>query len=367
MNTNLLELLKCPACGGTINLTPFRDDRGGTVGGAGGPASAEIIAGLIGCVCGRIFPVVDGVPRFLENGLQSFPEFMSKYSAQISITTGVATTDAGRDPEAKEDDYERIRNSFSREWTLFDYDADKTWGWTLEDRKRIFLQDVGLGADQLKGKLLLDAGCGNGTLTAAISTIGLVAVGIDLNDGLGRAFLNKAKYANGAAPKVQYVQGNLFHPPFKERLFDLIYSSGVIHHTPDSKATFQKLVPLVKEGGRLYVWVYSRRSFIVRAFFDTGRQLKRFMSPEALLKFCRTFAPFYKAGTEFLNAVGIAKFRKRSVREITLDLFDAFAPQYNHRHTEAEVQGWFRENGFTNITVSGTQKHGFGIYGDRVG
>jgi hypothetical protein len=59
------------------------------------------------------------------------------------------------------------------------------------------------------------------------------------------------------------------------------------------------------------------------------------------------------------------KFRKRSVREITLDLFDLFAPQYNHCHTEEEVQAWFKEEGFTNITVSGKQKHGFGVYGDR--
>jgi len=111
--------------------------------------------------------------------------------------------------------------------------------------------------------------------TAAVSTFGLNAVGIDLNDGLGKANLNKSKYTNGNAVNVEYVQGNLFHPPFKERSFDLIYSSGVIHHTAESKATFQKLVPLVKEGGRLYVWVYSRRTAMVRAFFDAGRELKR--------------------------------------------------------------------------------------------
>jgi ubiquinone/menaquinone biosynthesis C-methylase UbiE len=297
--------------------------------------------------------------------MDSFSDFAQKHIALISKAKGVETLQKQSSVQIPEDDYDKIRNSFSREWNLFDYDADKTWGWTLDDRKRIFLEDVGLGADQLKGKLLLDAGCGNGTLTAAISTFGLNAVGIDLNDGLGKANLNKSKYTNGNAVNVQYVQGNLFHPPFKERSFDLIYSSGVIHHTPESKATFQKLVPLVKEGGRVYVWVYSRRTAMVRAFFDAGRELKRVLSPEGLLTFCRVFAPFYKFGTELADAFGIAEFRKRSLREITLDLFDAFAPQYNHRHTENEVQGWFRENGFKNITVSGKQKHGFGVYGDK--
>jgi hypothetical protein len=78
------------------------------------------------------------------------------------------------------------------------------------------------------------------------------------------------------------------------------------------------------------------------------------------------FAPFYKVGTEVLDALGVAEFRKRKAREITLDLFDAFSPQYNHQHTEEEVQGWFREEGFKNITVSGRQKHGFGVYGDKI-
>jgi hypothetical protein len=58
-------------------------------------------------------------------------------------------------------------------------------------------------------------------------------------------------------------------------------------------------------------------------------------------------------------------FRSRSTREITLDLFDAFAPPYNHWHTEDEVHSWFEEHGFQNINVSGRQKHGFGTYGDR--
>lgn len=364
MNTHLVNLLRCPDCRGVLDVLAFDDDQQ-LANRVPAEKTTTITSGLVRCGCGRVFPVIDGVPRFLENWMDSFSDFARTHQTFISKVKGVETASNQRGVRIVEDDYEKIRNSFSREWSLFDYDADKTWGWTLDDRKRIFLEDVGLGVDQLKGKLLLDAGCGNGTLTAAVSTLGLDAIGIDLNDGLGKANLNKSKYANGNARNVHYVQGNLFHPPFKERLFDLIYSSGVIHHTPDSKATFQKLVPLVKEGGRMYVWVYSRRTLIVRAFFDAGRELKRVLSPEGLLTFCRVFAPFYKVGTELADAVGIAKFRKRRLREITLDLFDAFAPQYNHRHTEDEVQGWFSENGFKNITVSGKQKHGFGVYGDK--
>jgi ubiquinone/menaquinone biosynthesis C-methylase UbiE len=191
-------------------------------------------------------------------------------------------------------------------------------------------------------------------------------VGIDLNDGLGLSNLNKGRYVGKRADNINYVQGNLFNSPFRHCQFDLLYCSGVIHHTPSSKETFGRLVPLVKRGGRMYVWVYGKRSIPVRAFFAAGRQLKRFMSLESLLTTCRVIAPFYKLGTTIVNELRISKFRRRNCREITLDLFDAFAPQYNHWHTEEEVQGWFSEEGFANIAVSGRQKHGFGVHGDRL-
>ncbi|MGH8655604.1 MAG: class I SAM-dependent methyltransferase [Gammaproteobacteria bacterium] len=37
--------------------------------------------------------------------------------------------------------------------------------------------------------------------------------------------------------------------PFAAKSFDVIFSIGVLHHTPDTKAYFQKLVPLLKAGG----------------------------------------------------------------------------------------------------------------------
>jgi ubiquinone/menaquinone biosynthesis C-methylase UbiE len=262
-------------------------------------------------------------------------------------------------------DFEYIRRSFSREWQIFDYADDKTWGWTIEERKQVFLEDVQLTECEVQGKVLLDAGCGNGTLTTALATLGMEVVGIDLSDGLGVINSRKERLAGIHSQHLHFVQGNLFDLPFKLGTFDLIYCSGVVHHTPDSKETFRRLVPVLRTGGRMYVWVYGRRNFVVRAFMDSGRQLKRFMSLESLLTFCRLMAPSYKLGAELLNALGVMNFRQRTTREITLDLFDAFAPRYNHRHTEEEVKGWFREAGFSNITVSGKQKHGFGVFGDK--
>jgi len=331
VENTFLELLRCPSCHQELSEEPA-------------------CSSTLKCVCGRTYPVIDAVPRLLEN-------------AEPEPTSDLA---AVKSNSRKQNDFDYIRQSFSKEWGVFDYDADKTWGWTLDERKRIFLADVGRTAAELEGKLLLDAGCGNGTLTAALAVFGMDIVGMDLNDRLGDANLNKDRKTGERSGRIHFVQGNLFNPPLKHDSFDLIYCSGVIHHTPSSKGTFKSLVPLVKRGGRLYVWVYGKRSIPVRVLGTSGRQLKRFISLGSLLTVCKAVAPFYKVATEALNALGIAEFRKRKAREITLDIFDSWAPKYNYWHKEEEVQSWFREMGFENITISGKQKHGFGCYGDKL-
>ena len=115
----------------------------------------------------------------------------------------------------------------------------------------------------------------------------------------------------------------------------------------------------------MYVWVYRKRGFPIRAFFLAGRCLKNIVSYRTLLMICRVLAPLYGVASRALDAMHVMQFRRRTNREITLDLFDAFAPRFNHVHSPSEVRKWFVDNGFRNITESGAQKHGFGMYGDR--
>ena len=364
MKKELLDFLECPNCRCRPTLECF--EQGNNLKNSSPAANGEVVFGILHCDCGTLYPIIDGVPRFLNGGVGSFPDFLSRFQHEIEHLGNIRQPEVTNSTLVSENDYDNIRRSFSQEWGLFDYDGDKTWGWTLEERKKVFLDDVSMKPKELSGKRLLDAGCGNGTLTAALSDFNLEIVGLDLNDGLGRAWQNRDKYAAKAIRQVQYIQGNLVDPPLKDHSFDVVYSSGVIHHTPSSKDAFDSLVRLTTRGGRLYVWVYGKRSFPVRLFFLCGRGLKRWMSLRSLLGVCRTLAPIYKVAAESLDRSGLIKFRLRTAREITLDLFDAFAPRYNFWHTQAEVRSWFVQSGFGNINVSGMQKHGFGMYGDKI-
>lgn len=363
MKPQLIEVLVCPCCHREPKLACFQPRMDATE--CGPSVDGEVVWGVLRCECGALYPIVEGVPRFLNAGINSFPEFVSKYETELEELGQIKQEQPTEMDVVGENDFDYIRKSFSQEWGIFDYQGDKTWGWTLEERKKVFLGDVAMQPNELSGKRLLDAGCGNGTLTAALSDFNLEIVGLDLNDGLGRAYQMRDKYAVKARSQVEYVQGNLVDPPLKENSFDLVYSSGVIHHTPSSKKAFESLVRLTKAGGRLYVWVYRKRGVLVRLFIWWGRSLKHWMPLKSVLWVCRRLSPFYKLAAETLSFLAIMKFRSRTTREITLDLFDAFSPRFNHWHTEEEVSSWFEEHGFRNIHVSGIQKHGFGMYGDK--
>lgn len=367
MTHDMIAILVCPTCKGELELTTFLNSGSDPASvGANSPGS-DALNGLLKCKCGAVYPVIDGVPRLFEAAITSFPDFVSEHQAQVRDCCGnTIQADISSPNNGEEDDYASIRESFSKEWSVFDYDHDKTWGWSLAERKMVFLSDIQLQANELPGKRLLDAGCGNGTLSAALTDFGLHVVGLDLNDGLGLAYMNRSKYGSAAVDRVQYVQGNLVQPPFKEGSYHIVYSSGVIHHTPSSKNSFASLSRMPRPGGRLYVWVYRKRALPVRIFFAGGRRLQRLVSLQAMMQFCRATAPAYKLAAAVLGGLNVMQFRPRTVPEITLDLFDAFAPRYNHWHTEAEVRSWFEEYGFRNINVSGLQKHGFGMYGDKI-
>ena len=58
-------------------------------------------------------------------------------------------------------------------------------------------------------------------------------------------------------PKARFVQADLLQLPFPDRSFDVIYSFGVLHYTPDLEESFGWLLRLIEPGGLICITVYS--------------------------------------------------------------------------------------------------------------
>jgi len=48
--------------------------------------------------------------------------------------------------------------------------------------------------------------------------------------------------------------------PFEDNVFDLVYSNGVIHHTPNTRSVVSEMYRVLKPGGRAIVMVYAENS-----------------------------------------------------------------------------------------------------------
>jgi ubiquinone/menaquinone biosynthesis C-methylase UbiE len=108
----------------------------------------------------------------------------------------------------------------------------------------------------LKGKTILDLGCGSGRYAIALSTYGCKRViGFDMGDqGLkvGKSIIEKHKINN-----VTFIKGNVLDLPFDNDHFDFVFCNGVLHHTKDMEKGIKELYRVLKPGGKSFLYLYA--------------------------------------------------------------------------------------------------------------
>jgi len=103
---------------------------------------------------------------------------------------------------------------------------------------------------------ILDAGCGTGVCSLALSDVGKTVVSFDISRGsIGTAEMLSKKLNK---TNITFTQGNLLELPFKNNSFDLVFSWGVIHHTPNPEKALEELVRVLSVNGILVLAVYRK-------------------------------------------------------------------------------------------------------------
>jgi len=169
---------------------------------------------------------------------------------------------------------------------------------------------------------IVDVGCGTGQLCLCLASADRLVVGADLT---------RASLALGAAAarrfgldRVQFVETDLHRPGLARGAFDLVYSSGVVHHTADPRASFGKLVELARPGGIVILGVYN-------AIARVPTRLRRVVARAS--------------GYRVVPFDPILRDRTSDPGRREAWLRDQYRHPEEHRHTVGEVQRWFAAQG----------------------
>lgn len=326
-------------------------------------ADGEVSEGLLHCDERHVFPVIRGVPRLLPDSLREHLPALRALALNGAGASARRLVDQLTAEDPQRFDYDqRTRASFSCEWEFHNI-GDKTWGMELEPRvHKYFVSSIGIPVDEMPGKVLLDAGCGNGSQSVAYTAFGLEVIGVDLSSGLehGQAF--RHRYPNARPDKVHFIQADLQHPPLAQHSVDIIHSAGVLHHTPSTEQTFRGLCPLLRPGGTFYVWLYKYERLVTPVVNAIRRATVRLSAP-AFDRFARAGAAPFRAFCAVMNRTGLRTYPEISQREAALALTDIFGVPYAHYHSFPEVREWFKSEGFEEPWPCNADRRGFGICG----
>ena len=171
-------------------------------------------ASALTCPDGCRVPIVGGIPRFVAS-----------------------------------DDYAA---AFGWQWTHFRRSQLDSHTGTTISRDRL-TRCLGGSLEIVRGKSVLEAGCGAGRFTEILLDAGARVVATDLSSAVD------ANYANcGTASEYFVCQADLRSLPLASHTFDVVICLGVVQHTPEPEETMAVLARYVKPGGLLALDHYSR-------------------------------------------------------------------------------------------------------------
>jgi len=299
LSADVQAILRCLSCGSKLE--------------------SDQAAGFLCSACKRVYPNAHGIARFVD---------AQQYAA-----------------------------SFGFQWhryqkTQLDSDKDE-----VRESERTFLMKTALRPEDLKAKLVLDVGCGMGRFAEVATRWGARVVGIDLSAAAEVAARNLAGRDFVA------FQADVFAMPFAPESFDVIYSIGVLHHTPDCEAAVKALDKYLKPGGLLAVWLYSGYNKWYR-FSDIWRRYTHKMKPETLHRILKVAVPFFYNLQQGLKrvplvgrpAAGVVHHlfpvnRQKDPEARMLDTFDWYSPKYQSKHTYEQVFKWYAAMGMEDMRV----------------
>jgi 2-polyprenyl-3-methyl-5-hydroxy-6-metoxy-1,4-benzoquinol methylase len=291
-------------------------------GGADHPAELK-------CESGCRVPIVQGIPRFVSS--------------------------------------ESYASAFGRQWKTFrKTQLDSHTGTTIS-RDRL-QRCLGGAINILKGKSVLEVGCGAGRFTEVMLAAGARVFACDLSSAV------EANYENcrHIGPNYFICQADALKIPVAPRSFDFVVCLGVIQHTPSPEATIAALARYVRSGGTLALDHYPPDYPLTRSRAITRKILLKLpprLAHQLALTLARLLVPIHRLTwnnrrgvwrvrrwlakhSPLVDHYGVFSIQPELLAEwAILDTHDTLTDHYKHLRSEAQIEQSLRACGFSRVQV----------------
>ena len=127
-----------------------------------------------------------------------------------------------------------------------------------------------VGFERFRDRDVLEVGCGLGTDAVNFARHGARYTGVDLTEA--SIELVRGRFGlEGLTAELRTADAE--NLPFANECFDLVYSHGVLHHTPDTQRAINEVHRVLKPGGTAMVMLYHKNSFNYRVNIMTFRRI----------------------------------------------------------------------------------------------
>jgi ubiquinone/menaquinone biosynthesis C-methylase UbiE/uncharacterized protein YbaR (Trm112 family) len=311
----------------------------------------EIYEGILFSETGFVFPIIEGIPRLLLEAIYDYSGFLRLHLNNYdAIKNKLEANFPGLLNYCLKKN-SRTKKSFELEWSFLNKEKkDRVWHYDSTNLISVFLNEVEEEKNYFENKTVIDIGSGHGLMTSQIASISRLCVGIELSKAVEDAYLKNT------CRNALYIQGDLQFLPFSNNNFDVLYSSGVIHHTNNTELSLSLIETVLKKEGKICLWLYHPQKKSGHKLFLLIRKI----ISKLPLRLAFVLIMIFIFPLTFL----IKRFKRKNIpnyREEIIDLLDGFTPEFRFEVPHDVAFFWLQRRNYSDIKLTTSNQFGLSI------